>query len=57
MIGEEDRIGTAAGAAALQQGCTNMGTTTEFRELVKVTEELAAGQGGTANTGKRYVEE
>jgi|LakMenEpi03Aug12_release.lakeMendotaPanAssembly.Ray.scaffolds.fasta_scaffold3027676_1 hypothetical protein len=57
MIGEEDRIGTAAGAAALQQGCTNMGTTTEFRELVKVTEELAAGQGGNANTGKRYVEE
>jgi hypothetical protein len=33
-----------------------METAKEFTELVRVTKELAAGHGGSANIGKLYVE-
>ena len=53
MMGEDDRICSVAGAAALQHGCTNMGTVKELRELLRVTKELAAGQEGSINFGMR----
>ena len=55
MTGEDDRICSVAGAAALQHGCTNMETVNELRELLRVTKELAAGQGGSANLGNSKI--